>query len=45
MAIDPVQGITTKVGIDATRPLNYDMSRFRKGVIPASVDLSRIRLR
>ncbi|GAB6948248.1 UbiD family decarboxylase [Vulcanisaeta sp. JCM 16161] len=45
VAIDPVQGITTKVGIDATRPLNYDMSRFRKGVIPASVDLSRIRLR
>ena len=45
VAIDPVQGITTKVGIDATRPLNSDVSRFRKGVIPASVDLSRIRLR
>lgn len=45
VAIDPVQGITTKVGIDATRPLNSDVSRFRKGVIPASIDLSRIRLR
>ncbi|WP_243678698.1 hypothetical protein [Vulcanisaeta distributa] len=32
VAIDPpIQGITTKVGIDATRPLNSDVSRFRKG--------------
>lgn len=44
VAIDPVQGITTKVGIDATRPLNSDANRFRRGVIPASIDLSRIRL-
>ncbi|ADN51730.1 UbiD family decarboxylase [Vulcanisaeta distributa] len=45
VAIDPVQGITTKVGIDATRPLNSDASRFRKGVIPASIDLSKIKFR
>ena len=45
VAIDPVQGITTKMGIDATRPINADERRFRRGVIPASVDLDRLRLR
>ncbi len=45
VAIDPAQGITTKVGIDATRPIHSNVSRFRKGIIPASVDLSKIKLK
>ncbi len=44
VALDPIQGITTKVGIDATRPIKSDVSRFRKGVIPASIDVNKLRI-
>jgi UbiD family decarboxylase len=44
VAIDPVQGITTKMGIDATRPINTDERRFRKGVIPASINLDKLKI-
>ncbi|MGC9153013.1 MAG: UbiD family decarboxylase [Vulcanisaeta sp.] len=44
VALDPVQGITTKVGIDATRPIKSDVSRFKKGVIPASIDVNKLRI-
>ena len=44
VALDPIQGITTKMGIDATKPLNSDINRFRKGIIPASIDLNKIKL-
>ncbi|MGC8606376.1 MAG: UbiD family decarboxylase [Vulcanisaeta sp.] len=44
VALDPVQGITTKMGIDATRPLNSDINRFKRGIIPASIDLNKIKL-
>jgi len=37
VAIDPTQGITTKMGIDATIPINADKAKFRRGRIPLEV--------
>ncbi len=44
VAIDPLQGITTKMGIDATRPINLDINKFRKGIIPASLNPNKLRI-
>ncbi|MFB6470318.1 MAG: UbiD family decarboxylase [Vulcanisaeta sp. AZ3] len=43
VAMDPIQGITTKMGLDATMPISMKKEKFKRGIIPARVDIDKLK--
>ncbi|WP_069807469.1 UbiD family decarboxylase [Vulcanisaeta thermophila] len=41
---DPISGLTTKVGVDATMPIGMSRERFKRGVIPATLDINKLNI-